>query len=203
MNETLSPETEALGCQVSLNQPVQPCALSKALSPPDFPTASHCGLRAICSILHTFGKYFKARALPSAVLNGLRRRPSEEQRIGLLPSGAIENSPGQARRSPGGRGKERVALPGRADRTLAPRIAQSRDGAGLSHRPSGAGIPRPNAFPGFHPGLFSTLPSGRNRAGCLAAPPFRIAGCRLHRYASNPASSKSRPITLSRSKNKG
>jgi hypothetical protein len=60
--KTLSPETEALGCHVSLNQPAQPCALSKALPPPDFPTASHCGLRAICPILYSFRKFFKAES---------------------------------------------------------------------------------------------------------------------------------------------
>jgi hypothetical protein len=37
----------------------------------------------------------------SAIPNGPRHRPSDEQRIDLLPEGAMENSPGQAQRSPG------------------------------------------------------------------------------------------------------
>jgi hypothetical protein len=48
--------------------------------------------------------------------------------------------------------------PGGADRTFAPRIAESNDGAGLSHRPSGAGIPWSN---GFTLGYFRLLPPGR------------------------------------------
>jgi hypothetical protein len=65
--------------------------------------------------------------------------------------------------------------PGGADRTLTPRIAESNDGAGLSHRPSRAGISWSNPSPGFHPGLFSSLPSGKNRAECLVIPPLRTA----------------------------
>jgi hypothetical protein len=57
-----------------------------------------------------------------------------------------------------------------------PRIAESSDGTGLSHRPSEAGISRLNAFPRFHPGLFSASPYGRNGAECLTTPLLRIPG---------------------------
>jgi hypothetical protein len=71
--------------------------------------------------------------------------------------------------------------PGGADRTLAPRIAESNDGAGPSHRPSGAGIPWSTPSPGFHPGLFSSLPSGKNCAECLVIPPtYRSGTKRFH-----------------------
>jgi hypothetical protein len=81
-------------------------------------------------------------------------------------------------------GKRRAALgkrqtegirPGGADRTLAPRIAESNDSAGFSHRSSRAGIPWSNASPGVHPWLFSSLPSGKNCAECFVIPPLRTA----------------------------
>jgi hypothetical protein len=59
------------------------------------------------------------------------------------------------------------------------KIAQGKQcaalGKRLSHRPSRAENPRSHAFPGFHPGLFSSLPSGKNCAECRAIPPFGIA----------------------------
>jgi hypothetical protein len=58
------------------------------------------------------------------------------------------------------------------------RIAESINGAGISHRPSGAGTPRLNASPGFYPGLFSSPPSGRNGAGCLTVLSLRVARLR-------------------------
>jgi hypothetical protein len=58
-----------------------------------------------------------------------------------------------------GKRQKRVIRPGRAGRTLSRWITESSDGAGASHRPDGAEIHRANAFPGFHPGLFSLLPS--------------------------------------------
>ena len=51
-----------------------------------------------------------------------------------------------------------------AGRMLSRRIAESSHGATASHRPYGAGIYRGNAFPGFHPGLFSPPPSRRKCA---------------------------------------
>ena len=58
---------------------------------------------------------------------------------------------------------------------FSPWITESSDRAGGSHRPDGAEISRSNAYPGFHPGLFSSPPYGRNCAACSTIPPFRIA----------------------------
>jgi len=44
---------------------------------------------------------------------------------------------------------------------LSPWITESSDRAGSSHRPDGAEISRSSAYPGFHPGLFSSPPYGR------------------------------------------
>jgi hypothetical protein len=62
--------------------------------------------------------------------------------------------------------------PGGADRTLAPRIAESNDGAGLSHRPSGAGIPWSNPSPGFH--YFRLFPPGRTALNASLFPRLEL-----------------------------
>jgi len=51
--------------------------------------------------------------------------------------------------------------PGGADRTLAPRIAESNDGAGLSHRPPGRESLGRTLPQGFTPGYFRLFPPGR------------------------------------------
>jgi hypothetical protein len=66
--------------------------------------------------------------------------------------------------------------PRRGESNAPVRIVESCNGRRLSHRPSRAENHRSHAFPGFYPGLFSSLPSGKNSVECLAIPPLKIAG---------------------------
>ena len=59
---------------------------------------------------------------------------------------------------------------------LSPRLAESSNGAGVSHRPDGAEILARMLTQGFTLGYFPILPTGGAALNALLFPPFRIAG---------------------------